>query len=125
MFELIPARDDGSRVRLVAADKLTKADFMAIAEALDTAHLSGVVHGDVKPANVVLDEQRPVLVDFGLATPWTGADEGDASGTPAYMAPEQARGQSERLDVRSDVIGCMHGFAQNSEAACVDNFKTD
>src|SRR5215208_636836 len=96
----------------------------SIASALDYAHLKGIVHRDIKPANVLLRSQanlvefdktlpldvEPVLTDFGLvrlldSTMHTTA--GSVSGTPAYMSPEQARG--EKVDKRTDIyaLGIM------------------
>ena len=80
-----------------------------IARALHYAHEAGVVHRDLKPANIILDcRGEPHITDFGLAK-WTGdardmTISGQMLGTPAYMSPEQARGDSARVDARADVF---------------------
>ncbi len=83
-----------------------------VAEALDYAHRQGLIHRDVKPNNILLDEEgRPLLADFGLAKPiHTDKNltaDGVMMGTPNYMAPEQALGLS--IDGRTDLyaLGVM------------------
>jgi serine/threonine protein kinase len=80
----------------------------AIADALQYAHERGVIHRDVKPSNIMLgDDGTPRVMDFGLAKREAGeitmTVEGQVLGTPAYMSPEQARGEGHAVDARGDV----------------------
>lgn len=77
-----------------------------MSEALDYAHSQGLLHRDIKPSNILLDEQdNCLLADFGIARLFEASTRltatGGILGTPAYMSPEQGRGDA--LDSRSDV----------------------
>ncbi|NNE93488.1 MAG: protein kinase, partial [Verrucomicrobiales bacterium] len=78
-----------------------------IADALGYAHSRSVIHRDIKPNNIILNRDgRPVLIDFGLALAdrsIQAKEIGSILGSPRYMSPEQARGESHLVDGRSDI----------------------
>src|SRR5207237_2874341 len=119
LYYVMPYIESGSlRERLRREGRLPSANVVRlvreVADALDYAHRHGVVHRDVKPENILLDETGHAMVaDFGIARelqPTTASDDERAKGpltksgiivgTPIYMSPEQARGDA--LDGRSD-----------------------
>jgi WD40 repeat protein/serine/threonine protein kinase len=80
----------------------------SVADGLDYAHAQKIIHRDIAPKNILIDAAgRPFITDFGLARRDEGSMavtlEGQVLGTPAYMSPEQAAGQSAKVDGRSDV----------------------
>jgi serine/threonine-protein kinase len=98
IVEYVPGGSLSSRMSRGRLDQAIALKYLrGIAAGLDYAHQHGVVHRDVKPANVLLtDDDTPVLADFGLAKLLQGSSlksmTGVTTGTPAYMAPEQVTG---------------------------------
>ncbi|MBM4036170.1 MAG: serine/threonine protein kinase, partial [Planctomycetes bacterium] len=108
-MDYIKGRDLSDLIRSGAVTTRRALDIAAqVADALDYAHNRGVIHRDIKPSNIMIDaEDRVHIMDFGLAkqldsdTKFTRT--GTTIGTPAYMPPEQASGESARVDHRADI----------------------
>ena len=87
---------------------------LEVAEALEYAHGEGVVHRDIKPDNIMIDERHALVMDFGIARVMTAINDpsltgtGLLIGTPTYMSPEQVTGDAN-IDGRSDIysLGCV------------------
>ncbi len=118
----------GPRLPPLAIDKAI--DWMVQAlEALHVAHLAGILHRDIKPGNLMLDQDgRIKLLDFGLASAPDQESrltrDGDVVGTPAYMPPEQAAGRREELSRRSDIYGmgaCLYELLTGHQPFQADN----
>lgn len=109
LIEGVPLDEYARRRRLSIRQSM--ALMLQVCEAIQHAHQNGVIHRDIKPSNIIVARDgRPRVVDFGLAR--TVLDEsafktlsldGEVTGTPAYMSPEQAAGQHGRPDTRTDV----------------------
>src|SRR5262245_13293725 len=105
--KFIDGSDLASKLKTVRFSFVDTAELVAtVAEALHHAHRKGLVHRDIKPANLLLDNDgKPYVADFGLALRDQDLGKGARfAGTPAYMSPEQARGEGHRVDGRSDIF---------------------
>ncbi len=80
-----------------------------LARGVEYIHARGIIHQDIKPKNVLIDEEnRPKLIDFGLARlrhAWTEDAIGSTGGTSSYMSPEQAQGREDQIGPWTDVFG--------------------
>jgi len=109
-YIVMPFIESGTLVSLMRGEPLSLAQIRRVisqaGDALDYAHLRGLIHRDVKPSNILIDERgNCLLMDFGLAKIIEGSihltTSGAIMGTPAYMSPEQGLG--EKLDARTDI----------------------
>lgn len=105
--ELIDGEDLSHRLRNI---KPTFAEAVRlcieVAEILDIAHQEGFIHRDIKPGNILLEKGgRVVITDFGIAATFNDIDReaGMVVGTPSYMSPEQATGQTDAIATTTDI----------------------
>ena len=117
LFYVMPAvegeslRDRLDRDRRLPVEEAVRI-ATAVGSALDYAHRHGIVHRDIKPENILLQDGHALVADFGIGKATSGPGErftqtGTSVGTPAYMSPEQASGES--VDGRTDIysLGCV------------------
>lgn len=129
---IVSAYIEGSDLRHRMRSPISVAEAIditcAIASALAFAHDEGVVHCDVKPANILLDEKgTPFLADFGIARFHDDPDpkeSGQVLGTPAYMAPEQKRGEptskADQFSLAKTLLVMLGGNTRLKAADAID-----
>jgi serine/threonine protein kinase/tetratricopeptide (TPR) repeat protein len=103
----VPGTDLATKLKQKRLGYVEAAVLVAtVADALHYAHKQGLVHRDVKPGNILIgNDGKPYVVDFGLALRDEDIGKGPKfAGTPAYMSPEQVRGEGHRVDGRSDIF---------------------
>jgi hypothetical protein len=110
VMEYVHGRNLADYAREVPVTPRRAAEIVAkLAGALAMVHRRGIVHRDIKPRNILIDEAgEPRLIDFGLARlrhAWSDRADPTWGGTLAYMAPEQARLEHQRIGPRSDIFG--------------------
>jgi len=105
--------------------------MLKVCEAVDYAHRLGLLHLDLKPANILIDARgEPLVADFGLARHMDangGVDAQEVSGTPAFMAPEQILIKQYRLTVATDIYAlgallyrCLSGVSPHGQGVAAD-----
>ena len=114
-MEMISGRDLDEYVEANDLDgRQVLALMQTVCRAVQHAHQRGVIHRDLKPSNIMVsNDGKPYVVDFGLAKTLASDEEatgaynisidGESTGTPAFMSPEQAAGRLEEIDTRTDV----------------------
>ncbi|MCU1283977.1 MAG: serine/threonine protein kinase [Acidobacteriales bacterium] len=111
--------------RAVSAERMLKISSQ-ILPGLDYAHKRGVIHRDVKPANIMISGEDIKIMDFGIAKSAGGmTSAGQVLGTPAYMSPEQVRGKT--LDGRSDLFSygvCLYEMVTGEKPFTGQNVTT-
>ncbi|MEX0726782.1 MAG: serine/threonine-protein kinase, partial [Planctomycetaceae bacterium] len=107
VYELVEGRSLAELAKAGQLDRFTIVRLIAeAAEAVHYSHRQSLVHRDLKPSNIMVNaEGQALITDFGLAVNEANqrGRSGDIAGSPAYMSPEQVRGEAHRMDGRTDI----------------------